>query len=88
MLAMDDSASIFCARLMRGTMSIASTVIFLAFSAASISSFWAGQMNEIRVLPSGAAAISASDGARTLTMTSACSHRSAAVSTTVTPASA
>ncbi len=42
MFAMDESASIFCARLMRGTMSIASTVTPLAFSASSSSPFWAG----------------------------------------------
>ena len=42
MLAIEDSASIFCARLIRGTMSMASTDMFLAFSAASNSSFWPG----------------------------------------------
>ena len=42
MLAMDDSASIFCARLMRGTMSMAMTEAPVARAASKSSGFCAG----------------------------------------------
>ena len=86
MLAMDDSASIFCARLMRGTMSMASTVMSLAFIFSSCSSLEAGQTKPIRILPSGAASISCAVGSRTLTITSAFFQSSAAEDTISTPA--
>jgi hypothetical protein len=49
-LAIDDSASIFCAREMRGTMSIAMTLAPLDFASSISASFWPGQKNEISVL--------------------------------------
>ena len=51
MFAIDDSASIFCARLMRGTMSIAMTVAPLAAARLSRSPFCAGQKNAISICP-------------------------------------
>ena len=42
MFAIEDSASIFWARLIRGTMSIAIAVTPLALSDSSRSGFWAG----------------------------------------------
>src|SRR6476619_2166897 len=52
MFAIDDSASSFCAREIRGTLSIASTVAFLAASACSRSGFCAGQMKLTSAPPS------------------------------------
>ena len=52
MLAIDESASSFCAREMRGTLSIASTVAFLAASCCNSSGFCAGQMKLTSVPPS------------------------------------
>ena len=86
MFAIDDSASIFWARLIRGTMSMASTVMPLAFMRASSSSLAAGHTKETRVLPSGDASTSCIVGSRTLTTTSAALHSAAAESTTSTPA--
>ena len=52
MLAMEVSASIFCARLsMRGSESIASTVALRAASCCISSGFCAGQMKLIKVWP-------------------------------------
>ncbi len=42
MLAIEDSASIFCARLMRGTMSMAMTVAPLSFASSISAAFWPG----------------------------------------------
>ena len=42
MFAIEESASIFWARLMRGTMSIATAVTSFAFSSSSSSAFWPG----------------------------------------------
>jgi len=85
MLAIDDSASIFCARLIRGTQSIASTVTLRAASLSTSSAFSAGNKNEISVAPSRSCATSSSFGGRTLRTMSAC-HASAR-STMVAPAS-
>src|SRR6476619_2166895 len=52
MFAIDDSASSFCAREIRGTLSIASTVAFLAASACSRSGLCAGQMKLTSAPPS------------------------------------
>ena len=71
MFAIELSASIFCARLMRGTMSIAMAVAPLSLTLFSSSSFCAGQKNEISVWPSRSMSASASVGGRTLTTTSA-----------------
>jgi len=51
MFAIELRASI-CARLMRGTASIANTVALRPASLSSKSGFWAGQMKLIRVPPS------------------------------------
>ena len=51
MFAIADSASIRCARVMRGTASIASTVTLRAASRSSSSLFCAGQMKLISVAP-------------------------------------
>jgi hypothetical protein len=67
---MDDSASIFCAREMRGTMSIATTVAPRSAASFSIASFWAGQKKEISVCPLVRRATSDSSGSRTLITTS------------------
>ena len=87
MFAIDDSASIFCARLIRGIISIATTVV--PFSAASfiLASSATGLKKEISVWSDRIIAISAVLGTRTLATTSAVSQSSAAVSITSTPAS-
>ena len=51
MFAIDDSASSFCAREMRGTLSIASTVSLRPASCCMSSGFCAGQMKLTSVLP-------------------------------------
>ena len=71
MLAIDDSASSFCAREMRGTLSIASTVAFVAASCCISSGFCAGQMKLTSVCPRASAPTSAVLGARTLKTMSA-----------------
>src|SRR5689334_23974289 len=71
MLAIDESASSFCAREMRGTLSIASTVAFLAASACMRSGFCAGQMKLTSVCPSRISVTSSGLGARTLNTISA-----------------
>ena len=76
MFAIDDSTSSDCAREMRGTASIASTVMGRAASFSTSSGFSAGEIRLISVAPSRSAAISASDGAltlRTMSADSACS---------------
>ena len=88
MLAIEESASIFWAREMRGTISIATTVEpFFAADFSSLS-FAAGLMNEISVCPSLNRFTSASFGARTLATTSAVFQRAAAVLAISTPAAA
>ena len=71
MLAIDDSTSSDCARDIRGTASIASTVIGRAESFSTSSGFSAGEIRLIRVALSFNAAISTSEGALTLSTTSA-----------------
>ena len=51
MFAIADSASSFCARVMRGTASIANTVSLCAASRSSSGLFCAGQMKLISVAP-------------------------------------
>jgi hypothetical protein len=86
MLAIEESASSFCAREMRGTLSIASTVTFLAASACRSSGFCAGQMKETRTWPSRIERTSSSVGARTLKMMSAPDQAEAASATMRAPA--
>ena len=86
MFAIEESASIFCARLMRGIISIAMTVAPASAAAFILSSSATGEKNEISVLPLPSFFISASDGARTFAMTSAFFQSVAAVFTTSTPA--
>jgi hypothetical protein len=71
MLAIEDSASSFCAREMRGTLSIASTVACRAASACISCAFCAGQMKLTRVAPSRRRPSSSALGARTLKRISA-----------------
>jgi hypothetical protein len=61
MFAIEESASSFCAREMRGTLSIASTVTFSPASAAEIG-FCAGQMKLTSVPPSRSSATSSLSG--------------------------
>jgi hypothetical protein len=70
MLAIDESTSRDCAREMRGTASIASTVIGRVASFSSSSGFSAGEIRPTTVAWSASAAISASSGALTLRTTS------------------
>ena len=94
MLAIEESASSFCAREMRGTLSIASTVAFFAASCFRSSGFCAGQMkltkvvNEVvnEVPPSRISATSSALGPRTLNTMSEADHSAAAVSTMPAPA--
>ena len=86
MLAMLERASSFCAREMRGTLSMASTVALRAASACMSSGFCAGHTNDTNVLPGFMSVTSDSDGGRTLNTTSAPAHNSAAEPTMVAPA--
>ncbi len=86
MLAIDESASSFWAREMRGTLSIASTVAFFAARLCSSSGFCAGQMKLTRIRPSRMPCTSSRLGARTLKMMSAPDHTAAASGTTLAPA--
>ena len=51
MFAIADSASSFCARVMRGTASIANTVTLRAASRSTSALFCAGQMKLMRIVP-------------------------------------
>ena len=86
MLAIDDSASSFCAREMRGTLSIASTVAFRAASCCSRSGFCAGQMKLTSVPPSRSRPTSSRLGARTLKTMSDVAQSLARSSTISAPA--
>ncbi len=77
MFAIDDSTSSDWAREMRGTASMASTVIGRVASCSTSSGFSAGEIRLIRVAPSRRAAISAWSGAFTLSTTSAAQTSSA-----------
>src|SRR5919197_920166 len=74
MFAIDESASSFCAREMRGTLSIASTVAFFAASASMSSGCCAGQMKLTSVAPSRSITTSSTSGGRTLKTMSAVTH--------------
>jgi hypothetical protein len=83
MFAIDDSASSFCAREMRGTLSIASTVARRAASCCMRSGFCAGQMKLTSTPPSRSRPTSSAFVARTLKTRSAIAHnafRSATIS--------
>jgi hypothetical protein len=86
MLAIEERASSFCAREIRGTLSIASTVAFFADSRCINSGFCAGQTKETSVVPSRIMPISSVDGARTLKTMSDFAHSAAFPSTTAAPA--
>ncbi len=86
MLAIEESASSFCAREMRGTLSIASTVAFFAASACINSGFCAGQIKLTSACPGRIRPTSAVLGARTLKTMSARDHRLAASATISAPA--
>ena len=87
------SASIFCARVMRGMASMASTVALRSARWDTSSLLWPGQMKEMRAPPSFMRSASClpsvrSMGARTLRIRSASAYRVAASGTTVAPTSA
>src|SRR5687768_11272671 len=84
MFAIDDSASTFWARLMRGMQSIAIALTFCAARRSTTSGFCAGKMNETSSAPARIRWISCGSGARTLATTSA-AHASS-VGTIVAPA--
>ena len=86
MLAIEESASSFCAREMRGTLSIASTVAFLAASCCRRSGFCAGQMKLTSVPPSRSSPTSSLPGPRTLKTMSAFAQRRARSVTISAPA--
>ena len=86
MLAMEDKASIFCAREIRGTISMAITFAPLALAASMPSSLPAGLKKEISVFSFVSRFNSVASGARTLAMMSLAFHSAAAVLTTSTPA--
>lgn len=86
MLAIEVKASIFCARDMRGTLSMASTVILRAASARMSSGFCAGQMKLMRVVPGFMRLTSSRLGARTLNSMSHDCHSSAAFAAMRAPA--
>src|SRR4051812_16386005 len=88
MLAIDESASSFCAREMRGTLSIASTVTCLAASSCSSCGFCAGQMKLTRTWPARIDLTSSALGARTLKTMSAPDQTDGASGTTFAPAAA
>ena len=84
MFAIELNASRACALDKRGTLSIASTLILRALSAAISASFCAGQIKLTSVAPSLSSGISLSSGAFTFRMISAC--HTVAVSTSSAPA--
>ena len=87
MPAMEVRASIFWARdKVRGSESMASTVILRAAKDCISSGFWAGQMKLIRVVPGLIKATSSRLGARTLKTMSDAFHKSAADVTMRPPA--
>ena len=86
MLAMDDNASIFCARDIRGTASIAMTVPPSLAACSSRSGFPPGLKKLISVLPGPMRDSSSSPGVLTLATISACVHSVSASATTPTPA--
>src|SRR5262245_16980819 len=86
MFAMDESASSFCAREMRGTLSIASTVVFFSANRFMRSGFCAGQMKETSVAPGRMSPTSSGEGARTLKTTSDLAHSDAASAAMSAPA--
>ncbi|MNC86431.1 hypothetical protein D3C83_20930 [compost metagenome] len=86
MFAMEESASSFCAREIRGTLSIASTVTFRAASCSINCGFCAGQMKLTTVWPGRISSTSCADGARTLKTMSDPNQTRAAPSTISAPA--
>ena len=82
----DESASIGCARVMRGIDSIANATTPRSASRRVVSGSVSGCRNAIRTTPSRSRAISAAEGFVTRTTASACASISAA-STTRAPAS-
>ncbi len=89
MLAMEVSASIFCAReSWRGSESMASTVRFRLASVCMSSGFCAGQTKLISVVPGFIAATSSGVGGRTLKTMSEPAYSSAVVAAICAPAAA
>ena len=86
MLAIDDNASIFCARVMRGIWSIASALTWRAAIRAMRSWFLAGQRKLMSVAPDVSWSASVALGGCTFNSTSAAAHRAALSPTIVAPA--
>ena len=86
MLAIEDSASIFWARVMRGTWSIASTVTLRAASRSTRSLFLPGQRKLMSTAPGFSRSTSSALGGCTLSSTSASDHSAAPSAVTVAPA--
>ncbi len=86
MFAIELSASIFCAREMRGTLSIAMTVAPVSVSVFKSSGFWPGHRKLINVWSERSLDASSSSGARTFNIRSDCSHSSPLVATMSQPA--
>ena len=70
MFAIADSVSIFCARVIRGTLSIAKTVAFFLARRSTTSRFCPGQINPTSQPPSRSRSASLSSGGRTFITTS------------------
>ena len=88
MFAIADRASMRCARVMRGTASIASTVSLRAAIRSMSALFCAGQKKPISAAPGFIMSTSAGAGGRTFRIRSASAHRAAAVGAMRAPASA
>ena len=86
MFAMEERASSFWAREIRGTLSMASTVAWRAASCCSSSGFCAGQRKQTSVAPSRIMPISRAEGARTLKTMSDLDQSAAAPGITSAPA--
>jgi len=86
MFAIDESASSFWAREIRGTLSIASTVALRAASDFRSSGFCAGQRKLTSIAPSRSRPTSSAEGGRTLNTMSDVAQRRATSSTISAPA--
>ena len=86
MLAIDDSASIFWARVMRGTWSMAIAVTLRAASRSTRALFLPGHRNEISTAPGLSRSASSWLGGWTFNSTSAADHRAPGSLTSVAPA--
>ncbi len=86
MLAIDDSASIFCAREMRGTWSMAMAFTLRAAMRSIRSLFLTGHRKLMSIAPAFSRSTSSAVGGCTFTRMSAAPQRAARSGTTVAPA--